>query len=192
MARDLIFGSSSRDWSRGSNSSTLGLDDPLFWTPNAVRAELDRIRNFVDVVNMEMSAAVEQKKVSQSEWKAWFATYQAAHRITDKGSGLWGSNVIAARKHEEAAVLWRDLLKSRGAIQIGPGTLKKDKPWIDTPTAILLVGGVIGGGYLLKHLAGFTGLFKGKALGAAPSPTGTPSWHTTSSSRPARATGRAI
>jgi hypothetical protein len=92
----------------------VGSDDPLVWTPSAVRAELDRVRDVVDTINQEMTQARADKKITDEEWRGWFRTYQTAHKITDRGSALWGSNVLAARRHEQEAVKWRDLLKSRG------------------------------------------------------------------------------
>jgi len=119
MATDLLLGKTRRNWSR-SVASALGSDDPLVWTPSAVRAELDRVRDVVDTINQEMSRARASKKISDAEWRGWFRTYQTTHKITDRGSALWGSNVLAARRHEQEAVRWRDLLKSRGAEMVGP------------------------------------------------------------------------
>ena len=127
MSVDLVLGKTSRYWGRAS-TATSGSDDPLVWTPSAVRAELDRVRDVVDTINQEMTQARASKKISDAEWRGWFRTYQTTHKLTDRGSALWGSNVLTARRHEQEAVRWRDLLKSRGAELVGPRDMGRPPP----------------------------------------------------------------
>lgn len=122
MSIDLMLGNTKRSWGRGTTPETVG-SDPLVWTPSAVRAELDRVRDVVDTINREMSRARAEKKIDDEEWRGWFRTYQTAHKLVDRGSTLWGSNVAAARRHEGEAVRWRDLIRSRGAALVGPPSL---------------------------------------------------------------------
>lgn len=191
MARDLILGHSGRDWSRGSSNSKSGSDDPHVWTPDTLHSEFARLLNVVDSVNVEMSKAVEDKKISAAEWKRWFATYQSAHAYLSKPPRFvtWSGDIMAARKHEQEVNVWRELLKSRGAVMMTPGRPKDNEPLISTGTAILVAGGALAVGYLFKQLAGFTGLFK-RRPSTQPS-SGEPSWPTTSSSNKTPAAGRA-
>ena len=148
MARDLIFGKTRRDWSASIGS------DPLVWTPTAARAELDRVRGVLDSVNDEASAASAAGKLSPAEWRAWRRTYEAGHRVAG-ASSLWGSNVVAARQHEQEALKWRRLVASRGAALVGPPELGRRPEgsglgW-NTTTLALAVGGVAALGYLLSR-----------------------------------------
>ena len=122
--------------------------DPLIWTPSAVKAEFDRIRNVLDTVNKEMSLARTNSNISDDEWQSWFKVYNTGHSFVDTASTYWGSNVDVARQHEANAAKWRATLKTRGATMIGPKNM--DKPattnalgW-DKSTAALAVGGVVG------------------------------------------------
>ena len=122
--------------------------DPLIWTPGAVKAEFDRIRNVLDTINKEMSLARTNANISDDEWQAWFKVYNTGHTFVDTASTYWGSNVDVARQHEVDASKWRDILKTRGATMIGPKTMAKSKSsnalqW-DKSTAALAVGGVVG------------------------------------------------
>jgi len=131
----------------GNCASLLGdAGDPLVWTPGAVKTELGRIRGVLDTVNKEMSQAVTDGKMSGDEWKSWFeGVYTPAHKLVDEGSSLWGSNVTAARQQEQAALKWRDLVKSRGGKTLGPADLGR-KPDLISPNmklAGLAVGGIV-------------------------------------------------
>lgn len=132
MSIDLLLGKSRRCWSRGPSAPAASAGffgpDPLVWTPSAVRAELDRVRNVVDTVNMEMSLARASKKISDLEWSSWFRTYQTAHKLTDRGSSLWGSNVKVARRHEQDALKWRETLSTRGSQLVGPRDMGQPPP----------------------------------------------------------------
>ena len=55
MSRDVLLGESARSWSRG--------DPVIVWTPSAVRAEFNRIRNHADLVNREVSQAALDGKI---------------------------------------------------------------------------------------------------------------------------------
>lgn len=145
------------------NVSGVGIDDPLFWTPSAIRGEFDRIRNVLDMVNNEASQAVTDKKISGDEWKQWKAVYNAGMQYINTASTWWGSNVIAARKHEQAAGQWRDLFKSRGAKQLAPASAVRppDKGLMDglnnplggdKMTLALAVGGVAAVGILVMAI----------------------------------------
>ncbi len=146
MSIDLVLGKSRRSWGRGASPESLG-GDPLVWTPSAVRAELDRVRDLLDVVNVEMSMALADKKITGAEWGRWAATYKTAHRFTRRASSLWGSNAIAARQHEGTALAWRSLLKERGARLAGPGGLGRRNGGVSTLAALtpVLAGGLAAG-----------------------------------------------
>jgi hypothetical protein len=149
MAHDLILGKTRRNW---SPQSMLG-SDPLVWTPTAARAELERVRGVLDAVNEEASTAHGVGRISPAEWRAWRTTYLAGHRVT-QASSLWGSNVVAARQHEQEALKWRRLVSSRGGALVGPPELgRKPEPegfgW-NLPTLALAAGGVAALGYLLS------------------------------------------
>jgi hypothetical protein len=118
-------------------------DDPLIWTPSAVKGELDRILAVIDSVNMDVSNATKAGKISGAEWNTWYQVYLAAHNFLTSASTLWGSNVKTAREHEAEAAKWRDLVKQRGAAVQGPENLIRQNPssgfsyW----TAALILGG---------------------------------------------------
>jgi hypothetical protein len=133
--------------------------DPLVWTPSAVKAEFDRIRNVLDTINKEMSQAVTDKKMSGDEWSQWYQVYKTGHDFVDTASTYWGSNVVVARQHEQNAGKWRDIIKGRGAKMTGPSDLVKqpeqgllDKltgPGLNNFSAAIAVGGIIGVGVLI-------------------------------------------
>jgi hypothetical protein len=130
-----------------------GDGDPLVWTPKAIAAEMSRVRGVLDTINKEMSQAVTDGKISGAEWSSWFdGTYTPAHKLVDSGSAWWGSDVTAARNHEQAALKWRDLIKSRGGKTIGPSDLGRKPDLISDKIKIagLVVGGLVIYA-LLKH-----------------------------------------
>lgn len=136
MAHDLILGKTSRDWS-------LGLDEPLVWTPSAVKAEMMRVLGIVDAANQDASRAVTEGKITPAEWQQWRQTYLASHNYLTNASSLWGSNVAVARGHEREANKWRDLINSRGGRLQGPRNLGSQGDPLVTPTNIALaIGGV--------------------------------------------------
>jgi hypothetical protein len=122
MSVDLALGSTDRAWGRGPSAATSG-SDPLVWTPSAVRAELDRVRSVLELVQPDLLRARSLGKISEVEWRAWRRTYQTGLRLATRGSSLWGSNVVAARQHEQVALRWRELVKSRGVPLTGPEKL---------------------------------------------------------------------
>jgi hypothetical protein len=125
----------------------VGRGDPLVWTPTAVKAELARVRGVLDTINQEMSRAVTDGKVTGAEWQSWYdGPYKSGHKITDEGWSMWGSNVVAARQQEQAALKWRDLLKEKGAKTFGPADLGR-KPDLLSPG--MKVTGLVVGGVLL-------------------------------------------
>ncbi len=117
MAVDLSLGSTDRRW--GRDTIVCG-EEPLVWTPSAVRAELDRARDLLDIANREMSKAVADRKVSGDEWKAWSDTYKTSHKLVSSASPMWGSNVAIARHHAAEAEKWRDLVRQRGGQELAP------------------------------------------------------------------------
>ena len=147
MAYDIIFGRTKRDWSCGS-------DDPLVWTPSAVKAEMLRILGIVDAVNEDASKAVEGGQLTPAEWNQWHQTYLASHEFLVNASGLWGSNVAVARNHEREANKWRQLITSRGGKVQGPGNLgPQNNPFeIDKWTVALAVGGVAATALLISAI----------------------------------------
>lgn len=146
-----------------STKANLGAEykssDPLVWTPAAVKAEFDRVRTVLDIINKEMSQAVKDGKMTGDEWKDWFNVYNTGHKFVDTASKYWGSNVITARQHEQEAAKWRDLIKARGGKLTGPQELIRpaDKPLLDQLTApglnkvsaAIAVGGIVGLGVLI-------------------------------------------
>ena len=116
MARDLILGESSRGWARG----TCGDDPVLAWTPSAVRGELNRTRNLLDITNREVSQAAADGKVTPSEWQSWSEAYKTGHKFTTTASSFWGQNVAVARTHSAEASKWRELVRRRGGRQSAP------------------------------------------------------------------------
>ena len=151
MSYDLIFRKKTpADWSM--NLAAMGSDEPLVWTPSAVKAELMRILGVVDTVDKDVGLAAKDGKISKAEWEQWQQSYLNTHRFLVKASSLWGSNVITARQHESQALKWRDLVASRGGILQGPKNPgRKDDRW-SLPTMALAVGGVIGGTASLAYL----------------------------------------
>jgi hypothetical protein len=126
MAHDLIFGKNSRNWSR--DVSICGdADDPLVWTPGAVKAEMMRVLAIVDAVNQDASQAIKTGKLTPAEWQQWRQTYLTSHTFLTKASSLWGSNVKVARSHESDALKWRDLISSRGYTPQGPPNLGRPR-----------------------------------------------------------------
>jgi len=129
----------------------MGNDDPFIWTRSAVRGELDRIRNLLDLTNREMTQAVRDGKITGAEWSGWRDTYEAGHKFVDNASINWGSNIAPARQHAEEAIRWRDLLKSRGALLVGPADSgkTKDTPLSTTQLALIGIGGATAAALLL-------------------------------------------
>ena len=151
MSYDLIFRRTTpADWSMGSTS--MGSGDPLVWTPGAVKAELMRILGIVDTVNRDVSRASKEGKISIPEWEQWQQSYLASHRFLVNASSLWGSNVMAARQHENQALKWRDLVASRGGTLQGPRNPgRRDDKW-SLASMALAVGGAVAGTASLAYL----------------------------------------
>jgi hypothetical protein len=128
MAYDLLSGKLTK---ANFALSGIGDDDPILWTSASARAEFDRIRTMLDTVNLEMSQAVKDGKLSGDEWKQWFSLYKTGHKLTSQGTWLRVSkgDIIIARKIEQNAKGWHDLVESRGGKGIGPkGQFRKDEP----------------------------------------------------------------
>lgn len=142
MARDLILGEVPRGWSRDTSGF-----DRLVWTPAAVRAELDRVRDLLDLANREVGRAVADKKVSGDEWRSWSDTYKTGHKLVDRASPLWGSNVAAARQYASEAERWRELVRQRGGRSAAPEDAGKLAPpenkWSTREVALAGAGGVV-------------------------------------------------
>lgn len=153
MAHDLIFGKTSRRFSR---ETSIGDEPVLVWTPSAVRAELSRIRNVLDTVNTEASQAVKDKQLLPAEWERWFSFYNTAHKYVTKASAYWGSNVMAARNYEAQAIKWHELIVKRGGMALGPDMEKPTgffgKLGFNFPTAILAAGSAVAAGYLINSI----------------------------------------
>jgi hypothetical protein len=131
-------------------AATLGSDDPIVWTPSAVKAEMDRVLGVLDTVNADVSAAYGEHKISASEWKQWRKTYEAGHAFARKSSHLWGSNVKAARRHEAEALKWRELVAGRGGKLQGPDLRQPNE--FPTTKVALAVGGVAAAAFLITSL----------------------------------------
>jgi hypothetical protein len=119
------------------------LDQPLVWTPSAVKAELDRVRGFLDSVNVDVSAATGAKKLTDAEWKAWRQLYEAAHKFVDDASTLWGGNAVQARDYEQQAARWRDLVQSRGVKVTGTAARQPTTSWDTTALLTVFVVGYV-------------------------------------------------
>jgi hypothetical protein len=148
MACDLVLGRTRRDWSLGS-------DEPLVWTPSAIQAERLRILGVFDTVNMEVSQAVRDGKLSPAEWKQWSQIYKSSHAFLTSASNLWGSNVVAARKHEDSALKWHKFIESKGGKLQGPhnpGREPEPTLLFNKWTAALLVGGVAASALLITAI----------------------------------------
>ena len=130
--------------------TVLGSDDPLVWTRSAVKAEMLRILGILDAVNLDVSRARGENKLSDAEWKQWRATYLSGHKFLTTASHYWGSNVIAARKHESEALKWRDFVASKGGSLQGP-SLGRPADFPTTKVA-LAVGGVAAAAFLITSL----------------------------------------
>ena len=128
----------------------MGADDPLVWTPSAVKSEMDRIIGTLDAANADVSRAFGEKRLSPSEWKQWRRTYETGHAFAAKSSHLWGSNVKVARQHEAEALKWRELVASRGGNSQGPD-LSRPSDFPTTKVA-LAVGGVAAVAFLVTSL----------------------------------------
>ena len=152
MAKDLFSGEMVAK--NFALSSSMG-DDPMIWTPSAVKAELGRILTLVDTVNLEVSQAVGDKKATPAEWKSWSQFYETAHKYLTRASSLWGSNVIVARTYEREANKWRKLLEARGVKPVGPedqGRGGDSEPFF-TPLRIgLVLGGVTASALLINAI----------------------------------------
>lgn len=128
MAYDLLSGEQT---SANFALSKSGDDDPLLWTSASAKAEFDRIRTVLDTVNLEMTAAVKDQKISGDEWKQWFSLYKAGHKLTSQRTWFSVSkgDIIMARKIEQNAKEWHDLVQTRGGKGIGPkGQFRKNEP----------------------------------------------------------------
>jgi hypothetical protein len=128
MAYDLLSGKLTK---ANFALSGIGDDDPILWGSASAKAEFDRIRNVLGTVNLEMSQAVKDQKVSGDEWKQWFSLYKSGHKLTSQSTWFSVSkgDIIMARKIEQLAKGWHDLIESRGGKGIGPrGQFRKDSP----------------------------------------------------------------
>jgi hypothetical protein len=150
VAKDLILGTRKTDWSRGA---TVGSDDPLVWTPSAVRAELARVLDLLDTVNLEAGQALKDEKISDDEWKLWEQKYKLIHNFLTSASGLWGSNAMEARQKEQEILKWHDLIISRGGKPVGPRNpgRNQESPF-NTTTLALLIGGVAASAFLISAI----------------------------------------
>jgi hypothetical protein len=150
MAIDLILRDSPRGWARDVSG-----DEPFLWTPSAVRAELSRARNLLDLANREVGQAYGEKKLSDAEWASWSDTYRAGRRLTDGASSLWGSNVAPARQYAVEAERWRTLVRQRGGQAAAPEDAGRRAPPEDrkmstVQVALLGVGGAIAAAMLVS------------------------------------------
>lgn len=139
MARDILLGTTRRDWSIGDLA-----DQPNVWTHSALHSEFLRIINIIDTVNLEVSRAATKKLVDDGEWKQWLQFYQLAHEFLTTASSKWGSNASVARGYEQEALKWRELVRSRGGQVFGPpkiGMHPEDKSWLSPTTAAIAIGG---------------------------------------------------
>lgn len=152
MSYDLIFQRPlPTDWS--INTTIMGSDESLVWTPGAIKAELMRILGVIDVVNRDVSLAAREGKISSPEWEQWQQSYLTSHKFLTTASNLWGSNVMSTRQHENQALKWRDLIASRrGSLQGPRNPRRKDDKWSLASTA-LIVGGAVEGTAALAYLA---------------------------------------
>ena len=140
MAFDLL--------TRKQNSSNWALgesDDPYVWTPAAVKGELMRVLGIVDTVNLDVSKALLDDKITKAEWEIWRQNYIASHKFLSSSSSLWGSNVLVARQHEQNALKWRDFIEQRGGTLQGPKNPGRPKENWTTAEIALAVGGAVGG-----------------------------------------------
>ena len=128
-------------------------NDPLVWTPSAVKSELARVLVVLDTVNTEVSQAAKEGKVTSSEWVLWRQEYLSSHKFLAKASSLWGSNALAARQQEQNALKWRELVKSRGGQIVGPPDLgRKLESSFNTVTIALAVAGTAGTAMLINAI----------------------------------------
>jgi len=138
---------------RQTNSDwSMGLDEPLVWTPSSVKSELLRVLGVVDTVNSDMSQAVKDKKLSGAEWQQWRQTYFTSHDFLTNASNKWGSNVKIAREHETQALKWRDLIESRGGQLQGPkhpGREPEKPDPFSTTNIALAIGGIAAAALLI-------------------------------------------
>lgn len=119
MAYDLLL----RKLTRANFAlSSMGDDDPILWTSASAKAEFERIRNVLGTVNLEMSQAVKDGKLSDAEWRQWFDLYKTGHKLTSQSTWFSVSkgDIIMARKLEQNAKSWHDLVLGRGGKDIGP------------------------------------------------------------------------
>jgi hypothetical protein len=124
-------------WSLGSS------DDPLVWTPSAVKSEMLRILGIIDLVNLEVSQTLTEGKISKSEWWQWHQAYLSTHQFLTNASNLWGSNVVVARRHEQDALKWRDFLVSRGGTLQGPNNPGRNSSDWSTTDIALAIGATV-------------------------------------------------
>ena len=156
MAYDVFSGELvSKNFAR---ASSMGADDPFLWTAAATDAELGRILDLVDNVNLEMSQAVTTKKATTAEWQSWKQFYTEAHKFLTRASSKffgWKSHVTIARTFEQEAIKWREMLEARGVKPIGPADQGrgKDKDSFFTPLNVgLAVGGVLATSLLITAI----------------------------------------
>jgi hypothetical protein len=149
MARDLFLGQTLRDWSLGS-------DEPPVWidTPSAVRSELLRVIGVFDTVNNEASQAVLDGKITPAEWKQWAQIYKSSHDFLTSASVHWGSNAMAARRHEDTALKWHNFIASKGGKLQGPSNPGREPTSLifNKWTAALLVGGIAASAMLVTAI----------------------------------------
>jgi hypothetical protein len=150
MAYDLVFGKTNRNWSSG-------YETPFIWTASAAKAEMQRILGVIDSVNLDVSKAVEEGKLSPEEWTEWHQSYLSSHEFLVKSMKDffgWASHVTMARNIETEALKWRDLIASRGGVILGPKNLgphgdpHSTSPWFLT----LTVGGVAAAALLITAI----------------------------------------
>ena len=161
MAYDLLFGTSSRNF--GIRSITAMGEDPLIWTSDSAKAELNRIRIVLDTINREMSQGVKDGIVTSPEWESWYDLYTSAHKLTTIRTffTVWKGDIMMARQQEKEALKWHNLILSRRGQNLDPAgmTQKKDEPspldlgW-NLPTMALTASGILTLGYLIKSIRG--------------------------------------
>jgi hypothetical protein len=118
----------------------------------ACRAEPGACPN---LVNNEASQAVLDGKISPVEWKQWAQIYKSSHNFLTSASVHWGSNAMAARRHEDTALKWHDFIASKGGKLQGPrnpGRKPSDNPLFNKWTAALLVGGIAASAMLVTAI----------------------------------------
>jgi len=147
MAFDLLTKrQTSSRWTLGSS------DEPFVWTPSSVKSEMLRILGIFDLVNVEVSRALVDGKISKPEWEQWRQTYLASHQFLTSTSSLWGSNVTVARNHEQNALRWRDFIASRGGTLQGPKNPGRNEDGWSTTQLALAIGGIAAASMLITAI----------------------------------------